>query len=1128
MEQVVEQHRLESKTFEVKMNQVLNENERLLEQVINKDIVNIIMNSSVDNAYVNVHDCEKCLKHETELLNKKYFIKKETYDKLFRSFTTLKKYCISLEVDTQLNQEIFQRDNSVSNQSALTFDHYFELNELKAQSQEKDTVIKKLKERIKSLSGNMNKDKVKKDIEEIETINIKLDHREKDLVITALKNELRKLKGKDLANNVVTKHHIAPEMLKIDLEPIAPRLLNNRTAHSDYLRHIQEQAAILREIVEQGKLQNLLNNSLDSACKYTKQIQELLILIGQTYLSINNSREKLVAVTLKNKGKKVRFTEPVTSSGNTNKKTASSSNLVSNKPMLSSTGVKPSTSASRSQPSDNTKKDKIQRTPSSSQKNQVEAHPRTVKSSLKNKKSVVEPKRTANVQHSKLNANSKLLCVKCNGCMLSDNHDLCVLDFINDVNTRAKSKSVKKIRNVCSLTRITTTAEVPLKKPTALESDTPKPVVTLVYSRKPRKSKTNALVSKPKIVKSISANKKEPNKSWESIVSDVPSSSLDEFKFRNDHVAKILGYSDYHIGNVTISRHTCFIRNLEVVDLLTGSRGNNLYTLSLGDMMASYPIYLLSKASKTKSWLWHQRLSHLNFDAINHLARHGLVRVMSSASSAVTYTSVYTDSELGRVFWGANEEISDGDVPRVIVYGYNGLPMQPVDPPSPDYVPGPEHPASPDYVPSPEHPPSPIEIPFVPKPEYPEYLVPSKDEAPMEDQPLPADASPLALSPGYVPDSDLEEDPEEDSEEEHADYPTDGGDGDDDPFGDDTDDDDADDDDEEPFEDDEEEEEHLAPADSLVTPVVDPVPPAGDTEAFETDESAPTPRPPQIRIPFAQTRLRRARKSVRPEPPMSASMEARIAEHAAALTPPLPVVSLPLPLPSPLTTSPTDAGAPLGYRAAGIRMRAAAASPPSLLPPTSPRTDIPEAEMPPRKRACLTTPAPGYEIGESSAAGAARQPGPTPALDTWDEIVEAMMEIAPTTLEGVDQRVTELDTTVRQRTEEFEIRFEEAHDDRAYLGALVNTLYRDRLQHHRTALAMDREAVYARIAWTSSEERSAAIEAHVRTLEAQVATLITQTTSLQTQLTTALGRIATLEARDPEPQDGPAEAGSSS
>ncbi|GJW53242.1 hypothetical protein Tco_0097327 [Tanacetum coccineum] len=70
MEQAVEQHSLESKTFEVKMNKVLNENERLLKQVINKDIVNIIMNSSVENAYVNVHECEKCLKLETELLNK--------------------------------------------------------------------------------------------------------------------------------------------------------------------------------------------------------------------------------------------------------------------------------------------------------------------------------------------------------------------------------------------------------------------------------------------------------------------------------------------------------------------------------------------------------------------------------------------------------------------------------------------------------------------------------------------------------------------------------------------------------------------------------------------------------------------------------------------------------------------------------------------------------------------------------------------------------------------------------------------------------------------------------------------------------------------------------------------------
>ncbi|GJU18387.1 retrovirus-related pol polyprotein from transposon TNT 1-94 [Tanacetum coccineum] len=496
------------------------------------------------------------------------FIEKEIYDKLFKSFTTLEKHCISLEVDTQLNHEIFQRYNSVSNQSAPSFDQLFELNELKAQSQEKDTVIKKLKERIKSLSGNMDKDKIKQDLEEIETINIELDHREKVLVIIALKDDLRKLKRKALADNAVTKNTIDPEMLKIDVEYLNPRLLNNRSAHSDYLKHTQKEAAILREI-------------------------ELLIIIGQTCPSFN---EKLVAVTPKNKDKRVRFTEPITSSGNTITKSASTSNLASNKPMLSSTGVKPSTSASGSQPSSNTKKDKIQRTPSSTQKNKIEAHPRKVKSSLKNKDGFVKPKGTANVQHSKLHANYELKCVKCNGCMLYDNHDLCVLDFINNVNARNKSKSVKKSRtftivgNACPLTRFTTTTDVPLRKPTALESDTSKPVVTLVYTRKPRKSKTNIPVSKSNDLKSVSANKKEPNKS---------------FAFR---------------------QHTCFIRNLEGVDLLTGSRGNNLYTLSLGDMLASSPICLLSKASKTKSWLWHRRLSHPNFGTINHLARQGLVR----------------------------------------------------------------------------------------------------------------------------------------------------------------------------------------------------------------------------------------------------------------------------------------------------------------------------------------------------------------------------------------------------------------------------------------------------------------------------------------------------------------------
>ncbi|GJZ73579.1 retrovirus-related pol polyprotein from transposon TNT 1-94 [Tanacetum coccineum] len=535
---------------------------------------------------------------------------------MFKSFTTLEKHCISLEVDTQLNQEIFQRDNSVSNQSAPSFDQLFELNGLKAQSQEKDTVIKKLKERIKSLSGKINEDKIKKDLTEIETINIELDHRvsklitenenlkqtykqlydsikpaQNVLVITSLKDELRTLKGKALVDNAVTKHIIDPEMLKNNVEPITPKLLNNRTAHSVYIKHTQEKAAVLRDL-------------------------DLLTNISKICPSINNSSKKLVAVTPKNKDKRVRFTEPVTSSGNTNTKTTSSSNLVSNKPMLSFTGIKPSTSASGSQASGNTKKDKIQQTPSSTQKNKVKAHPRKVKSSLKNKDCVVAPKGTANVQHSKLNVNSEIKCVKCNGCMLSDIHDLRVLDFINNVNACVKSKSTFTIvGNVCPLTRITTTTEVPLRKPTALENETPKPVVTLVYSRKPRKSKTNVPDSKSKYLDSGCSKHMTGDRSQ---LTNFVNKFLGTVKFGNDHVEKILGYGDYQIGNVTISRvyyveglghnlfsvgqfcdsnlevafrqHTCFIRSLEGVDLLTRSRGNNLYTLSLRDMMASSPI----------------------------------------------------------------------------------------------------------------------------------------------------------------------------------------------------------------------------------------------------------------------------------------------------------------------------------------------------------------------------------------------------------------------------------------------------------------------------------------------------------------------------------------------------------
>ncbi|GKD91075.1 hypothetical protein Tco_1366582, partial [Tanacetum coccineum] len=222
---------------------------------------------------------------------------------------------------------------------------------------------------------------------------------------------------------------------------------------------------------------------------------------------------------------------------------------------------------------------------------------------------------------------------------------------------------------------------------------------------------------------------------------------------------------------------------------------------------------------------------------------------------------------------------------------------------------GQTHPLSPAYVPDPMELDAHVLV-YVPKPEHPKYHAPSDEDIQVEDQPYVDDASPTAESPGE--EHELEDD------------------------------DDTYDEDEEPTKD-EEEEEHLDLANSSVVPIVDPIPPAGDTEALETDESAPTPRSPQTRVHFSQTRLCKARKTVRLEPPMSASMEARIAEHAATPIPP---------------TNPTYDQAPLGHRAAMIRMR----------------DDIPEEDIPPRRRFILTAPLPGCDVAESSAAAAARAP----------------------------------------------------------------------------------------------------------------------------------------------------------
>ncbi|GJX19373.1 reverse transcriptase domain-containing protein [Tanacetum coccineum] len=328
----------------------------------------------------------------------------------------------------------------------------------------------------------------------------------------------------------------------------------------------------------------------------------------------------------------------------------------------------------------------------------------------------------------------------------------------------------------------------------------------------------------------------------------------------------------------------------------------------------------------TVNWgLWYSKDTAM---ALTAYADADHAAVMSSVSSAVTYTSVYTDYEPRRVFWGVDEDLSDGGPPRVIVYGYDGLPMQPIAPPSPDYIPGPEEPHTPP--------------------------VPQDEDERAAITPV---VSPTVESPGYVTKSDPEEYEDDETEDGPVDYPMDGGeDGDDDDGnspGDDTDDEDEDEEDEDE-EDEEEEEEHLAPADSdVVVPTASIfLPPEAEVERLL---AMPTP-PPSPLISLS--------------PPSAGEHLARCTTPSTHLSPP--------PVPSPLLSS---SGCPTQIQTLKIAstqalvdaITAALPSPPLppllpslyIPPPVDHRDDIPESEQPPCKRSCLFALGSRYEVEES-------------------------------------------------------------------------------------------------------------------------------------------------------------------
>ncbi|GJV74418.1 hypothetical protein Tco_1506002 [Tanacetum coccineum] len=458
---------------------------------------------------------------------------------------------------------------------------------------------------------------------------------------------------------------------------------------------------------------------------------------------------------------------------------------------------------------------------------------------------------------------------------------------------------------------------------------------------------------------------------------------------------------------------------------------------------------------------WKSKLSsisgHLTLTKPVNEARDSVMS-SDSASSEVTYTSI--SSHGYTLAWAMD------------LFGLQGPDSPEAALASPDYMPGPEEPE--------QAPPSPD---YVLGPEYPEYLAPADDKTVTEDQPYADYDGPV-------------------------DYPADGGD-------DDNDDDSSDDDEEEASE---EEEEHLALADSVIALAVDPVSSSEETEPFETDESATTPPPP----PAYHTT---ARMSIRAQTPIPFLSEAKVDRLLAIPTPPpSPLISLSPPsveeclarcfraamgrlrASSPSTHYPLHHSPPLPplpsslYLPPPVPTSLPLPSPPlppllaSLFipPPVNRREDILEAELLPYKRLCLTALTSRYKVGESSIT--ARPTGGHRAdygfietldaktrhqraeevgygiRDVWVDPTEAVEEVALTTLEGVNARVTEI----------AEVQEEDTHD-----------LY-------ETVLLMEQEALVSREAWAQSVELCSA-----------------------GQLSAALGQIQALQARDSTHADDP-------
>ncbi|GJW68075.1 hypothetical protein Tco_0122499 [Tanacetum coccineum] len=252
-----------------------------------------------------------------------------------------------------------------------------------------------------------------------------------------------------------------------------------------------------------------------------------------------------------------------------------------------------------------------------------------------------------------------------------------------------------------------------------------------------------------------------------------------------------------------------------------------------------------------------------------------------------------------------------------------------------------------------------------------------------------------------------------------------------------------------------------------------------------------------------------------------------LTHHPLHPSPPLPPPPSSLYLPPPVPTSLPLPSSPLPPLPVLV----------FILPPVDHREETPEADLPTRKRLCLTAFTSRYEVGESSTAA----PRPAGGHGIDYDPTESVEEVAPTTLEGVNARVTELAVVQEQDTQDVYAVIEDTQDRQTQLFQRVDGLVEDGQFHYETVRLLDHEALVSRVAWAYSVGLSSAVHYELQAYrthtqmqdfrialqEPLVTTLIAHVSSLQGQLSTGLGQIQALQARGQTHADDREGAGSS-